>query len=59
MFLDLAVGQGDGEEPRKGNLTKFDIVKAELTVLSSYAEYKQATSDLSDETNASNPFFIS
>lgn len=59
MLLDLAIGQEDGEELRKGYLTKFNSVKAELTVLSSYAEYKQATSELSDETNANNSFFIS
>lgn len=59
MLLDLAVGQEDGEELRKGNLTKFNSVKAELTVISSYAEYKRATSELSDETNANNSSFIS
>lgn len=56
MILDLAVGQEDGEELRKGNLTKFNSVKAELTVSSSYAEYKRATSELPVETNA-NLFF--
>lgn len=41
MFSDLAEGQRDGEEPRKGNLIKCNIVKAELTILSSCTEHKE------------------